>query len=131
MLLRETPAMRAPGESESTAGVLEKQTIRKIRLRLLPFLFLLDIVAFLDRTNIGFAALKMNRELGITSVQYGFLTGIFFWGYFLFEVPSNVMMHRVGGRVWIARILVSWGIVALLTGFVHNTVQLYVVRFLL
>ncbi len=123
--------MRTPGESESATGVFEQQTVRKIRLRLLPFLFLLYIVAFLDRTNIGFAALAMNRELGISSAQYGFLTGIFFWGYFLFEIPSNVMMHKIGGRIWIARILVSWGIVASLTGFVQNTSQLYVARFLL
>src|SRR5512146_1269793 len=112
-------------------GAHESAIVRKTRIRLIPYLFLLYIVAFLDRTNIGFAALTMNRELGITSAQYGFLTGVFFWGYFLLEIPSNVMMHRVGGRVWIARILVSWGIVALLTGFVHNTVQLYVARFLL
>lgn len=123
--------MRTPGESESMAGAFEQHTIRKIRLRLLPFLFLLYIVAFLDRTNVGFAALKMNSELGITSAQYGFLTGVFFWGYFLFEIPSNMMMHKIGGRVWIARILVSWGIVASLTGFVQNTSQLYVARFLL
>jgi ACS family tartrate transporter-like MFS transporter len=73
----------------------------------------------------------MNRELGITSAQYGFLTGIFFWGYFLFEIPSNVLMHKLGGRIWIARILVTWGIVAMMTGFVRSTSQLYVARFLL
>jgi len=112
-------------------GAHESAIVRKTRIRLIPYLFLLYIVAFLDRTNIGFAALTMNRELGISSAQYGFLTGIFFWGYFLFEIPSNVIMHRVGGRVWIARILVSWGIVALLTGFVRDVHQLYIARFLL
>lgn len=115
----------------SMPGVLHTRTVRRIRSRLLPYLFLLYIVAFLDRTNIGFAALTMNRELGISSAQYGFLTGIFFWGYFLFEIPSNVLMHKIGGRIWIARILVTWGIVAVLTGFVRSTSQLYVARFLL
>ncbi len=118
-------------ETEERQPSLAIGTTQKVRVRLLPFLFLLYIVAFLDRTNIGFAALTMNRELGITSTQYGFLTGIFFWGYFLFEIPSNVLMHKIGGRIWIARILVTWGIVAVLTGFVRSTSQLYVARFLL
>lgn len=117
--------------AELSALSVEARTVRRVRIRLVPFLFLLYIVAFLDRTNIGFAALTMNRELGITSAQYGFLTGIFFWGYFLFEIPSNVLMHRIGGRIWIARILLTWGIVAVLTGFVQSTSQLYVARFLL
>ena len=110
---------------------ISTETVRKVRNRLIPLLFLLYIVAFLDRINIGFAALTMNADLGLTSAQFGFLTGIFFWGYCLFEIPSNVLLHRIGARTWIARILVSWGIVAVLTGFVHNTRQLYVARFLL
>jgi ACS family tartrate transporter-like MFS transporter len=106
-------------------------TIRKLRIRLLPFLFVLYVVAFLDRVNIGFAALTMNRELAISSQQFGFAAGIFFWGYLLFEVPSNLVLHRVGARVWIARILITWGAVATLTGFVHSTQQLYAARFML
>jgi MFS family permease len=94
-------------------------------------LFLLYIVAFLDRVNIGFAALTMNADLAITSRQFGLLTGIFFWGYFLFEIPSNLLLHKIGARIWIARILFSWGIVAMLTGFVHSAPQLYAARFLL
>src|SRR5215469_9411913 len=106
-------------------------TVRKIRNRLIPLLFLLYVVAFLDRVNIGFAALTMNADLGISSAQYGLLTGIFFWGYCLFEIPSNLILHKIGARTWIARILVSWGIVAMLTGFVRNAPQLYAARFLL
>src|ERR1700719_2085429 len=110
---------------------IETATIRKLRIRLLPFLFALYVVAFIDRINLGFAALTMNRELAITSQQFGLAAGIFFWGYFLFEIPSNLMLHKTGARVWIARILITWGIVATLTGFVHSVHQLYVVRFLL
>jgi ACS family tartrate transporter-like MFS transporter len=73
----------------------------------------------------------MNRELGLSSEQYGLLSGIFFCGYFLFEIPSNLILHRVGARLWIARILLTWGLVAVLTGFVQNASQLYVARFLL
>ncbi|MBV8730377.1 MAG: MFS transporter [Acidobacteriia bacterium] len=94
-------------------------------------LFLLYLVAVLDRTNIGFAALTMNADLRITGAQYGLLTGIFFWGYCLFEVPSNLLMRKIDARTWIARILLSWGIVAVLSGFVRNSTQLYAARFLL
>src|SRR5580693_916004 len=110
---------------------IEARTIRKMRIRILPFVFLLFVVALLDRVNIGFAALTMNRELAVTSQQYGLIFGIFFFGYFLFEIPSNLILHKVGARVWIARILITWGIVAMLTGFVHTVHPLYVVRFLL
>jgi ACS family tartrate transporter-like MFS transporter len=110
---------------------IEARTIRKVRIRILPFIFLLFVVALLDRTNIAFAALTMNKELAITSQQYGLIFGIFFFGYFFFEIPSNLLLHKIGARVWIARILISWGIVAILTGFVHTVHQLYIVRFLL
>jgi ACS family tartrate transporter-like MFS transporter len=110
---------------------IEKATIWKVSIRILPLLFTLYVVAFIDRINLGFAALTMNRELAITSQQFGFAAGIFFWGYFLFEIPSNLILHRIGVRVWIARILVTWGAVAALTGFVQSAHQLYVARFLL
>ena len=113
----------------SSESSLERRTIRKLQIRLLPFLFLLYVVAFLDRINIGFAALTMNKELAITSEQFGLLVGIFFFGYFLFEIPSNLLLHKIGARIWIARILITWGAVAMLTGFVHTVHQLYVVRF--
>ena len=100
-------------------------------MRIIPFVFVLMVIAFLDRINIGFAALTMDRELAITSQQFGLLSGIFFWGYFIFEIPSNLLLHKIGARIWIARILVSWGIVAMLTGFVQTAMHLYVVRFLL
>jgi len=109
----------------------EAKTIHKIRRRIIPFVFLLYIISFLDRINIGFAALTMNRELAITSKQFGLVAGIFFFGYFLFEIPSNLMLHKVGARIWIARILITWGILATLTGFVRSVPQLYGVRFLL
>ncbi len=109
----------------------EAKTIRKLQIRLIPFLFVLYVVAFVDRINIGFAALTMNKDLGITGQQYGLAAGIFFIGYFLFEVPSNLMLHKVGARVWIARILLSWGLVATLTGLVQNVHQLYAARILL
>ena len=118
-------------ETDSGAVSIEASTIRKLRMRILPFIFVLFVVAVLDRNNIGFAALTMNKELAITSRQYGLIFGIFFFGYFFFEIPSNLLLHKIGARVWIARILISWGMVAMLTGFVHTVHQLYIVRFLL
>jgi len=119
--------IRSPHE----AGGIENRTIRKLQLRLLPFLFLLYVISFVDRINIGFAALTMNTELDMTSQQFGFAAGIFFFGYCLFEVPSNLLLHKIGARIWIARILISWGILATLTGLVHTIHQLYWLRFLL
>ena len=113
------------------SNLMEAALVRKLKIRLLPFLFALYVVAFIDRINLGFAALTMNRELALTSQQFGFAAGIFFWGYFLFEIPSNLILHKIGARVWIARILITWGIVATLTGFVHFASQLYMARFML
>jgi sugar phosphate permease len=113
----------------STPG--ETKTIQKMRVRIIPFVFLLYIISFLDRINISFAALTMNKELVITSKQFGWVAGIFFFGYFLFEIPSNLLLHRLGARIWIARILITWGILAALTGLVQSVHQLYAVRFLL
>ena len=110
---------------------IEARTIRKVRTRIIPFVFILFVIAVLDRNNIGFAALTMNKELAINSQQYGFIAGIFFFGYFIFEIPSNLLLHRIGARIWIARILITWGIVTMLSGFVRTTHQLYAVRFLL
>src|SRR5204863_1091197 len=118
-------------ETETAVMPDEARIVRKVRMRIIPFVFLLYIISFLDRINISFAALTMNKELAITSQQFGLLSGIFFFGYFLFEVPSNLLLHKIGARIWIARILITWGIVATLTGFIHNVHQLYVMRFLL
>ncbi len=120
----------AAGNTIVPANV-ERNTVDKLRWRIIPLLLLLYIVAYLDRINIGFAALTMNPALGISNVQFGLLAGIFFCGYFFLEVPSNLLLHKIGARIWIARILISWGIVAMLTGAVHNVMQLYVVRFIL
>ena len=106
------------------------KTIQNLRLRILPFVFLLFGIALLDRVNIGFMALTMNQERSITSQQYGLLFGIFFFGYFFFEIPSNLLLHKIGARVWIARILISWGLVAMLTSLVHTIHQLHLARFL-
>src|SRR5215471_416422 len=110
---------------------IKASTIRKIQNRIIPFVFVLFVIAFIDRINIGFAALTMNKELAITSQQYGFIAGVFFFGYFVFEVPSNLLLHKLGARVWLARILITWGIVAFLTGFAKTAIHLYTLRFLL
>jgi ACS family tartrate transporter-like MFS transporter len=89
---------------------LEKRVLRKITLRIVPFIMLLYFIAFLDRVNIGFAALTMNNDLGFSPSVFGFGAGIFFLGYFLFEVPSNLILHKVGARIWIARVMISWGL---------------------
>jgi ACS family tartrate transporter-like MFS transporter len=107
------------------------RTIRKIQIRILPYILLLYIISFLDRINIGFAALTMNQELGITSQQFGMLVGMFFISYSLFEIPSNLLLYKVGARIWIARILVMWGVTAALSGVVHTIHQLYIARFFL
>jgi ACS family tartrate transporter-like MFS transporter len=116
---------------ENDALALEHRTIRKVRLRIIPVIFVLYIVAFLDRWNITVAALTMNNELGVTARQYGLVSGLFFIGYFVLEVPSNLVLHRVGARVWIARIMVTWGVVAMLGGLVRDVHELYLVRFFL
>lgn len=118
-------------ERGAAENSVERATIRKLQIRLIPYLFLLYVVAMVDRINIGFAALTMNKELGLSSQQYGIAAGIFFVGYFLFEVPSNLILHKVGARIWIARILLSWGLVAALTGLVQSIHHLYAARILL
>ena len=91
---------------------LEKRTMRKVSLRLIPFLIVCYFVAYLDRTNVGFAALTMRQDLNISATAYGFGAGIFFLSYFLFEVPSNLVLERFGARRWIARIMFTWGILS-------------------
>jgi MFS transporter, ACS family, tartrate transporter len=106
-------------------------TLRKITLRLIPFIFILYIVAWLDRVNVGFAALQMNSDLGFSSAAFGFGSGVFFLGYCLFEVPSNLILHRVGARRWIARIMMTWGAISVGMIFVRTTFAFYILRFLL
>ena len=111
--------------------ISEPQLLRKITVRLIPFMFLLYIVAYLDRVNVSYAALQMNAALGFSSQIYAIGAGIFFIGYFLFEVPSNLILHRVGARLWMARILVTWGILSSAMMLVKGIVSFYVLRFLL
>ncbi|MPW17533.1 MFS transporter [Paraburkholderia sp. CNPSo 3157] len=112
-------------------STFEEATYRKVAWRLTPLLMLSYVVAYLDRVNVGFAKLGMSADLGLSDAVYGFGAGIFFIGYFIFEVPSNIILHRVGARVWIARIMVSWGIISMLTMFVTTPTMFYVMRFLL
>ena len=95
---------------------IEKQTMSKVKVRLIPFLLILYFFCLLDRVNVGYAALTMNADLGISAAEYGLVAGIFFIGYFLFEVPSNIIMTKVGARKWIGRILITWGLVSALCG---------------
>jgi MFS transporter, ACS family, tartrate transporter len=106
-------------------------TLRKVTLRLIPFLFLLYVIAWLDRVNVGFAALEMNADLGFSSATFGFGSGIFFLGYCLFEIPSNIILERVGARLWIARIMVTWGLISAGLMFVRTPAVFYLLRFLL
>ena len=107
------------------------QLYRVIGLRLLPILFVSYLINFLDRVNVGFANLSMSATLGMDSAAYGFGAGLFFVGYFLFEVPSNLALYRFGARIWIARIVFSWGVLTTLTAFVSHPWQFYALRFLL
>ena len=95
-----------------------RRASRKAAWRLIPFLILGLLIAVLDRVNVGFAALTMNKELGLTAEMFGFGAGIFFVGYFIFEVPSNLILERVGARRWIARIMISWGVISAAFAFV-------------
>ena len=109
----------------------ERAVIRKAMWRLLPFLCFIYFIAYLDRVNVSFAALTMNGELGISDSAYGLGAGIFFVAYFLFEVPSNFALKRFGARVWIARIMVTWGLISMSTAFITGANGFYVMRFLL
>ncbi len=110
---------------------LRYATIRKVSWRLLPLLFVLFIASFLDRTNLGVASLQMNGDLALSATAYAFGAGVFYFGYALFEVPSNLILARVGARVWIARIAITWGFAASAMTFVHGETSFYVLRFLL
>ena len=112
-------------------NLLEERAIRKITWRLIPFLVLLYFVAFLDRINVGFAALTMNKDVGLTSQMFGLGAGIFFLGYFVFEVPSTIILHHVGARFWIGRVMITWGLVSIAMAFTRGPISFYILRFLL
>src|SRR4029079_3773380 len=113
------------------AGDLETRVLRKITYRIVPFIMLLYFIAFIDRVNIGFASLTMNKELGFSPAVFGFGAGIFFLGYFLFEVPSNLILEKVGARIWIARVMITWGLISSGMALVQGSTSFYVLRFLL
>ncbi len=112
--------------------VTEKSAISKISIRLVPFIALMFFINFLDRTAISFAGPNgMTTDLALSAAQFGFAAGIFFVGYIILEVPSNLALHKFGARKWLARIMVSWGIVAILFTRVSSATELYILRFLL
>ncbi|HTD17592.1 MAG TPA: MFS transporter, partial [Chthoniobacterales bacterium] len=98
--------------SPQVAPVSTNRVYTKVALRLLPLLFICYITAYLDRINVGFAKLQMQNDLALSDSVYGFASGIFFFGYLLFEVPSNLLLEKIGARLWIARIMITWGIIS-------------------
>src|SRR3982074_2849158 len=123
-----TPATRVPlSRSES----FETATYAKVTWRLIPFLFVCYVVAYLDRVNVGFAKLQMLNDLKFSETIYGLGAGIFFIGYFLFEIPSNIILHRVGARLWIARGMLTWAVISAAMLFVTSATGFYILRFLL
>jgi D-galactonate transporter len=122
--MQKSPAAIAVTEFESA-------TYRKITARLIPYLFVCYILAYIDRVNVGFAKLQMQQDLGMSDAVYGFGAGIFFIGYFFFEVPANMIMQKIGARFWIGPIMIAWGIVSACTLFVSGSLSFYALRFLL
>jgi sugar phosphate permease len=110
---------------------LSDAATKKVFKRLIPFLLLMYVIAFLDRSNVSFAQKEFEVDFGISAAAYAFGAGLFFVGYAIFEVPSNLLLHRVGARWWLARIMVSWGIVSAAFMFVQGPISFYVLRFLL
>jgi ACS family tartrate transporter-like MFS transporter len=125
--LRRSAAVPAQGADDT----LERETMARVTRRLLPLLMCCYFAAYLDRVNVSFAALTMNQALGFSAAVFGIGSGIFFVGYFLFEIPSNLFLEKVGARRWIARILITWGIISGLTAFVWSAWSFYGIRFLL
>src|SRR6202023_3869329 len=110
---------------------VEQSTMRKVYLRILPFAVLTYFFCYLDRINVGFAALTMNKDLGLDPAMYGMAAGAFFWGYVLFEVLSNIILEKVGARIWIARIMITWGLISGATAFATGPYTFMAIRFLL
>jgi ACS family tartrate transporter-like MFS transporter len=129
---RSEPSVSVPNVScTARTNELSVITLRKVTLRLIPFLFVLYVIAWLDRVNVGFAGLQMNTDLGFSSTVFGFGSGIFFLGYCLFEIPSNIILERVGARLWISRIMVTWGLISAGLMFVRTPAAFYLLRFVL
>ncbi len=115
----------------SSVSELERSTMHRVAWRILPFLIVCYLIAIIDRGNIGMASLQMNEDLGLTAKVFGFASSLFFFSYFLLEVPSNLAMQKYGARIWIARIMITWGLISAGTAFVQGANSLYVMRFLL
>src|SRR5579875_74078 len=125
------PPLAADIASPASTGTFEAKTYAKVGRRLIPFLMLCYLGAYLDRVNVGFAKLQMLNDLRFSETIYGIGAGIFFLGYFLFEVPSNVILHKVGARNWLARIMLTWAVISASFVFVKSPTMFYVLRFLL
>ncbi len=123
--------MHVGTQARGQAVLDERRVYARVTRRLIPFLLVCYVVAYLDRVNVGFAKLQMLADLRLSETAYGIGAGIFFIGYFLFEVPSNLILHRVGARVWISRIMVTWGVLSAMTMFVATAPAFYAVRFAL
>ncbi|WP_322045233.1 MFS transporter [Paraburkholderia sp. J67] len=118
-------------QSRPDAAALEQRTLRKVVWRIVPFLMICYLLAFIDRGNVGMASLQMNHDLGLTARVFGFGSSLFFVSYFFFEVPSNMALQRYGARLWIARIMITWGLISAATALVSTPTAFYVLRFLL
>src|SRR3981189_382593 len=130
-MARKSKAIQIRRGARLMSAELETRVLRKVTLRIVPFVMLLYFIAFIDRVNIGFAALTMNKDLGFSPTVFGFGAGIFFLGYFLFEVPSNLVLDKVGARIWIARVMITWGLISGAMAFVQGAASFYALRFLL
>src|SRR6195952_3146261 len=124
-------AATTPADDGTQVDDLQPRTMRKVAARLIPVLLVLYVIAYLDRVNVTFAQDKLQEDLGFSSAVYGFGAGIFFIGYFFLEVPSNLALHRFGARKWMARIMITWGVISACTMFVQGAASFYTVRFLL
>src|SRR5215471_18318679 len=118
-------------KTASDLSELGRQTVRREAIRLLPLVFLLYVIAYIDRVNVAFANLRMSADLGFGDKAFGLGVGVFYLTYVLFEIPGAIIVERWSARKWIARIMISWGLVTILTGFVHSATQFYVARFFL
>ena len=117
--------------TEESRSAQEAAIYAKVTRRLIPLLFVSYVVAYLDRVNVGFAKLQMLSDLRFSDTVFGLGAGIFFIGYFLFEIPSNIVLHRVGARIWIARIMITWGLISGAMIFIDTPLTFYIVRFFL
>src|SRR5476651_477321 len=116
--------------STTASAVDQNAVLRRAMWRLVPFIFISYVFCYIDRVNVGFAALSMNHDIGLSATQFGFGSGLILLGYFIFEIPSNLMMQRFGARIWIARIMITWGCISVLSAFAKGPVSFGIIRFL-